>query len=71
MNFHNLGDIFIDLLTLDAGRDESYCMIVKIEHTKIGQVYYTIEYFKPVEEEETIFSFNCSNFDRYFKKVSL
>lgn len=65
MNFHNIGDIFIDLLTLDAGGDESYCMITKIE-----QGYYTIEYFKPVEEEETIFSFNCSNFDRYFKKVS-
>jgi hypothetical protein len=66
MNFHNIGDIFIDLLTLDAGRDESYCMIVKIE-----QGYYTVEYFKNLEEEETIFSFNCSNFDRYFKKVSL
>jgi len=65
MNFHNIGDIFIDIISRDAGEDESYCMITKVE-----QGYYTIQYFKPVEEDETIFSFSYTNFDRYFRKVS-
>ena len=66
MNFHNIGDIFIVLSTLDAGSEERYCMIVEVQHG-----CYTIEYFKSVDEDETIFSFYSSTFDRYFKKVSL
>jgi hypothetical protein len=65
MTLYNIGDIFVDIISRDAGDDEIYCMIVKIE-----QGYYTIQYFKPVEEEETIFSFTYASFDRYFRKVS-